>query len=55
MDPGDFAEVVVDLVTAHAGHGGWYETDEGMRCAGDDELVVPSPGWLDDAGAPDGN
>lgn len=42
-----FAEMTTDLVLAHKDHGGWYETEEGLRCQADDELVLPAAGWLE--------
>lgn len=46
FDPHVFGESVAALVDAHAGHGGWYESKEGLRCAGDAELVIPGYEWL---------
>jgi hypothetical protein len=44
-----FVEVMTDLVIAHRDHGGWRDSPEGLRCAGDGALVVPSGSWMEDA------
>lgn len=49
VDPTSFGEMISGLVIAHAEHGGWYDSPEGLRCAADDELVTPAPEWLEDS------
>lgn len=42
----NFGNTVAEMVIAHSGHGGWYETPDGLRCRQDDEIVCPSPAFL---------
>lgn len=42
----EFAQKVLDLVTVHMHHGGWYESEDGLHCQADDTMVTPSGDYL---------
>ena len=46
FEPELFAELVKSLVLEHAPHGGWLEDEDGLHCADDMVLVIPSPDYL---------
>lgn len=43
----NFVRQTVDAVLAHAEHGGWYETEDGLWCVADDTMVIPSSSYLE--------